>query len=148
MGRSLFGGKDLKFFFTIIIMSAEINFIFRTSIYYSLYIRPFNIIDLNNFQLIISDDSCLYSPYTFVISGFAIICIIDANIFRIFLADTTPLEDILKFKEDFETKYGRIHPTFYQGNYSQVINDAKKELRFLLVYLHSSEHKDTEQFCR
>ena len=28
VGRSLFGGKDLKFFFTIIIMSVEINFIF------------------------------------------------------------------------------------------------------------------------
>ena len=65
-----------------------------------------------------------------------------------FLASTTPLEDVLKFKEDFEAKYGRIHPTFYQGSYSQVIQDAKKELRFLLVYLHSSEHKDTENFCR
>lgn len=64
------------------------------------------------------------------------------------LADTTPLQDVLKFKEEFESKYGRIHPTFYQGSYSQAIEDAKKELRFLLVYLHSSEHEDTEQFCR
>lgn len=64
------------------------------------------------------------------------------------LADTTPIEDILNFKEDFENKYGRTHPTFYEGSYGQAIEDAKKELRFLLVYLHSSEHKDTEQFCR
>ena len=69
------------------------------------------------------------------------------NFFKL-LADTTPLEDVLKFKEDFEAKYGRTHPTFYQGSYSQAIQDAKKELRFLLVYLHSSEHKDTEGFCR
>lgn len=62
--------------------------------------------------------------------------------------DTTPLEDIMKFKSSFESKYGRVHPTFYEGSYSQVIEDAKKELRFLLVYLHSSEHNDTDQFCR
>ena len=30
----------------------------------------------------------------------------------------------------------------------QALNDAKKELRFLLVYLHSSEHQDTDEFCR
>ncbi|XP_046860093.1 FAS-associated factor 2-like [Xenia sp. Carnegie-2017] len=66
----------------------------------------------------------------------------------LFGVDTTPLEDIMKFKNSFESKYGRVHPTFYEGSYSQVIEDAKKELRFLLVYLHSSEHNDTDQFCR
>lgn len=64
-----------------------------------------------------------------------------------FQARTTALEDVLQFKAEFEREYGRIHPTFYQGSYSQALNDAKRELRFLLVYLHSSEHQDTDEFC-
>ncbi|XP_028408569.1 FAS-associated factor 2-like [Dendronephthya gigantea] len=89
-------------------------------------------------------------PFTFTLSVITDLYryIVDLVGRSIFGADTTPLEDVLKFKEEFETKYGRIHPTFYQGSYSQAIEDAKRELRFLLVYLHSSEHKDTEQFCR
>lgn len=30
-----------------------------------------------------------------------------------------------------------MHPVFYRGTYSQALNDAKRELKFLLVYLHS-----------
>ena len=33
-------------------------------------------------------------------------------------------------------------------HFFQALNDAKRELRFLLVYLHSSDHQDTEEFCR
>ncbi|CAB4025864.1 Hypothetical predicted protein, partial [Paramuricea clavata] len=89
-------------------------------------------------------------PFTFTLSVITdlyrfIVGLVGRSLFG---ADTTALEDVLKFKEEFETKYGGTHPTFYQGSYSQAIEDAKKELRFLLVYLHSSEHKDTEQFCR
>ncbi|KAJ7357568.1 FAS-associated factor 2 [Desmophyllum pertusum] len=65
-----------------------------------------------------------------------------------FQARTTPLEDVLQFKAEFESDYGAVHPTFYQGSYSQALNDAKRELRFLLVYLHSPEHQDTQEFCR
>ncbi|CAH3168286.1 unnamed protein product [Porites lobata] len=64
-----------------------------------------------------------------------------------FQARTTPLEDVLQFKAEFEKEFGSVHPTFYQGSYSQALDDAKRELRFLLVYLHSSEHQDTDQFC-
>ncbi|XP_059170313.1 FAS-associated factor 2-like isoform X2 [Physella acuta] len=61
---------------------------------------------------------------------------------------TDPLGDVTKFISSFESRYGQRHPVFYQGTYSQALNDAKKELRFLLVYLHSEEHQNTEQFCR
>ena len=40
--------------------------------------------------------------------------------FFFFSAETTPLEDVLKFKTEFEAEYGTVHPTFYQGSYSQV----------------------------
>ena len=32
----------------------------------------------------------------------------------------TPLEDVLQFKVEFEKEFGSVHPTFYQGSYSQV----------------------------
>ena len=35
-------------------------------------------------------------------------------------ARTTALEDVLQFKAEFEREYGPVHPTFYQGSYSQV----------------------------
>ena len=30
----------------------------------------------------------------------------------------------------------------------QALNDAKRELKFLLVYLHGDDHQDTDAFCR
>eukprot|EP00111_Clytia_hemisphaerica_P006708 TCONS_00019388-protein len=61
---------------------------------------------------------------------------------------TDPVEDVTKFKENFEEEYGSTHPTFYLGSYGQVLADAKKELRFLLVYLHAPHHQSTPEFCR
>ncbi|XP_076457146.1 FAS-associated factor 2-like [Babylonia areolata] len=61
---------------------------------------------------------------------------------------TDPLGDVMRFISSFETKYGLTHPVFYQGTYSQALNDAKRELRFLLVYLHGDDHQDTDSFCR
>jgi len=61
---------------------------------------------------------------------------------------TDPLDDVLKFKREYEETFGSVHPTFYLGSYSQVLSDAKKELKFLLVYLHHTDHRDTQKFCR
>ncbi|XP_005993440.1 FAS-associated factor 2 [Latimeria chalumnae] len=61
---------------------------------------------------------------------------------------TDPVGDVVSFIHSFEEKYGRTHPVFYQGTYSQALNDAKRELRFLLVYLHGEDHQDTDEFCR
>jgi len=30
----------------------------------------------------------------------------------------------------------------------QALNEARRELQFMLVYLHSDSHQDTEYFCR
>ncbi|XP_025090464.1 FAS-associated factor 2-like isoform X2 [Pomacea canaliculata] len=61
---------------------------------------------------------------------------------------TDPLGDVLRFISQYESKYGSCHPVFYQGTYSQALNDAKRELRFLLVYLHGDDHQDTDSFCQ
>lgn len=61
---------------------------------------------------------------------------------------TDPVQEVMEFIKTYEEKYSREHPVFYQGTFSQVLNDAKRELRFLLIYLHDSEAADTELFCR
>jgi FAS-associated factor 2 len=58
-----------------------------------------------------------------------------------------PTGDVRLFKENFESKYGAVHPAFHPGAYSQVLDEAKRELKFLLVYLHCSEHQDADRFC-
>lgn len=63
-------------------------------------------------------------------------------------AVTDPVGDVLKFIDYFNETYGRSHPVFYQGSYSQALNDAKQELRFLLIYLHKEADQDCTNFCR
>ncbi|XP_060522798.1 FAS-associated factor 2 [Cylas formicarius] len=59
-----------------------------------------------------------------------------------------PLQEVLEFIRLYEEKYGCNHPVFYQGTFSQVLNDAKRELRFLAVYLHDDDSNDADLFCR
>jgi len=76
-------------------------------------------------------------------------CSLTIKEYYLFSADVTdPVADVLSFIRLYEENYGYDHPVFYQGTYSQALNDAKQELRFLLVYLHCEEHQDTAKFCR
>jgi len=58
-----------------------------------------------------------------------------------------PVGDVANFLEEYERSYGANHPPFHRGSYAQALEVAKRELRFLLVYLHSEDHQDTDQFC-
>ncbi|ALC39987.1 Faf [Drosophila busckii] len=62
---------------------------------------------------------------------------------------TDPVADVMKFIREYNERYTE-HPVFYQGTYAQALNDAKQELRFLLVYLHKdpSNNPDIDSFCR
>lgn len=68
-----------------------------------------------------------------------------------FWPPTTPFDphlDVLRFRESFNEEFGFQHPEFFSGTYAQVLEKAKKDLQFLLVYLHSQNHPDTNRFCR
>lgn len=56
--------------------------------------------------------------------------------------------DVDKFVRDYDQCYGGQHPPFHRSGYNQVLEAAKRDLRFLLVYLHSDQHQDTDHFCR
>lgn len=64
---------------------------------------------------------------------------------------TDPLGDVQLSIRQYGEKYGAEHPVFYQGTYAQALNDAKRELKFLAVYLHSEaprDARDVGRFCR
>merc|ERR1712168_1440612 len=61
---------------------------------------------------------------------------------------TDPVGDVNKFIELYETEFGVSHPAFRPVSYSQALNDAKKDLQFLLVYIHGDDHSDSPEFCR
>ena len=56
--------------------------------------------------------------------------------------------DVAEFVRQYSERYGSSHPPFNRGGYYQVLEEAKRDLRFLLVYLHSEDHQDTDNFCR
>ncbi|CAD6999595.1 unnamed protein product [Ceratitis capitata] len=62
---------------------------------------------------------------------------------------TDPVGDVMSFIRSYNERYP-VHPVFYQGTYAQALNDAKQELRFLLIYLHKdpTNNPDVESLCR
>lgn len=58
-----------------------------------------------------------------------------------------PEGDTRKFIQEFESKFGSNHPNFMRSTYQQAVNDAYRASKFLLVYLHSPLHEDSQRFC-
>eukprot|EP00667_Euglena_gracilis_P013489 EG_transcript_13919 len=57
------------------------------------------------------------------------------------------------FWEYFHEKYVAQDPQapglpFFEGSFTEAADEAKRQFRFLLVYLHSEQHHNTAQFCR
>ena len=59
-----------------------------------------------------------------------------------------PIRDVREFTADFNRAYSDTHYEFYQGSYGAALTRAKTDVRFLLVYLHSPSHLNTDRFCR
>ena len=58
-----------------------------------------------------------------------------------------PESDTRKYIQDFETKFGPNHPNFVGTTYQQAVSQAYRSSKFLVVYLHSPLHEDSERFC-
>ena len=57
------------------------------------------------------------------------------------------LRDVRLFREAFDEEFGSDHPNFHPGSYSQALDEAKKDLRFLVVFLHSTQQQESKNFC-
>ena len=60
----------------------------------------------------------------------------------------SPRDTAARFIREFEEDYGKNSLPFCENGYAQAFDLAKKELKFLLVILLSSEHDDTSSFVR
>ena len=52
------------------------------------------------------------------------------------------------FVTAFAEAYGPRSPPFLQSSYREALARASRESKFLLLYLHSPSHEDTQRFCR
>lgn len=52
------------------------------------------------------------------------------------------------FLLSFEAQYGMVHPTFFEGSFQDAVRRGKRDTKFVLVYIHSPVHGDTDMFCR
>ncbi|KAG2179929.1 hypothetical protein INT43_003716 [Umbelopsis isabellina] len=59
-----------------------------------------------------------------------------------------PQATAARFLREFEDQFGNTHVEFYAGGYSQALENAKRNLNFLMVVLQSDEHDDTTAFSR
>lgn len=59
-----------------------------------------------------------------------------------------PELDTRRFLSEFELNFGSQHPHFCDSSYQNAVAQAFQNSRFLLVYIHSPMHEDTNKFCR
>ena len=59
-----------------------------------------------------------------------------------------PRDAAARFKREFEEEYGANELPFFEGGVAQAHDQAKKDLKFLMVVLMSPEHDDTESFIK
>lgn len=72
------------------------------------------------------------------------------NFFASFLPgqEVDPVIASARFLTEFELQYGDVHPTFFRGSFQQACNRSKSDFKFLIAYLHSPMHQNTNQFCK
>lgn len=59
-----------------------------------------------------------------------------------------PRDTAARFAREFEEEYGSHSLKFFENGYAQAYDQAKKDLKYLLVILISPEHDDTSSFVR
>lgn len=59
-----------------------------------------------------------------------------------------PRTQARQFIEQFTAKYGDRHPQWVEDSWRQAAVAAHQQFKFLLVYLHSPEHDDTDTYVR
>jgi len=62
--------------------------------------------------------------------------------------ELSPTAACTAFIRELDTNYGTQHPILFEGSYQQACSKAKKEFKFLVIYLHSPHHHNTQSFCR
>ncbi|KYR02965.1 UAS domain-containing protein [Tieghemostelium lacteum] len=72
------------------------------------------------------------------------------NLFKLnnSLSEPDPIEETRKTLFLLTERYGSTHPSFRQGSYNEAVSFAKSKFKILLIYIHSSKHPNSQQFCK
>lgn len=60
---------------------------------------------------------------------------------------TNPTLDTTNFISEFDEMYGSAHPPFHPASYMSAVSQAFRGSRFVMVYIHSPIHEDSNKFC-
>lgn len=53
-----------------------------------------------------------------------------------------------EFAQNYEKEFGKIHPEFFQGTYTQALEKGKREAKWVLIALYIKEHPGNKMFCK
>lgn len=67
-------------------------------------------------------------------------------IFQTAVPTVHPEMETRKFLTHYNTTFSADHPTFMEGSYQTAVEQAYRQNKLLLIYIHSPLHQDTEQF--
>ena len=68
-------------------------------------------------------------------------------LFQVRPTSLNPENDTLKFIEEYNQKYSSNHTLFHPNSYQNAVTVAHQSSKFLLIYLHSPLHEETDHFC-
>lgn len=59
-----------------------------------------------------------------------------------------PISNVEEFINYFNEKFGTNHPVFLNQSYAQALDLAKRELKFLIVYIHRNDDHQSIKFAK
>eukprot|EP00288_Rhodomonas_lens_P016645 CAMPEP_0177697998 /NCGR_PEP_ID=MMETSP0484_2-20121128/4806_1 /TAXON_ID=354590 /ORGANISM="Rhodomonas lens, Strain RHODO" /LENGTH=319 /DNA_ID=CAMNT_0019209061 /DNA_START=261 /DNA_END=1217 /DNA_ORIENTATION=- len=59
-----------------------------------------------------------------------------------------PGSEAQRFADSFALEHGDCHPTPQTVKFSEALANARRQFKFLVVYIHSPHHQDTPEFLR
>ncbi|XP_065844048.1 FAS-associated factor 2-like [Oscarella lobularis] len=90
----------------------------------------------------------LYLPFRFVRATIMGLIQFVVSLLPNFPAAASAVDEVRAFATAFDSRYGANHPPFCPLSYNDAVAKARRDINFLLVYLHSWEHEQTDRFCR
>lgn len=116
----------------------------RSLVYHNQTVQPQTLLEWGYFLIVL--------PFRFIFSSLV-------DLFQFFwslfesntnqaITDYNPIENINEYSRYFNETFGVNHPRFYQGSYSQALNEAKRNFKYLIVYLHDNNSEDCNKIAR
>jgi FAS-associated factor 2 len=58
------------------------------------------------------------------------------------------IKKLSDFSKKYEEEFGKVHPEFFQGTYTQALEAGKREAKWILIALYMKDHPGNKNFCK